>query len=84
MLLYGLPTRNSTPIPSSTQNRNSTQVGADILMRICLDGPKFLSEELLENRHIHRHIQKQYSTQNFSVTFFVVIFNKYVFLSHVP
>ena len=53
----------------------------DRLMHICLDGPEFLSKEQLEKiRHIHR----QCSTQYFSVMFFVVIFYRYVFLSHVP
>ena len=28
MLLCGVPTRNSAPIPSSTQNTNATRVGA--------------------------------------------------------
>ena len=28
MLLCGVPTRNSAPIPISTRNRNSTRVGA--------------------------------------------------------
>ena len=28
MLLYGVPTQNSTPIPSSARNRNFTRVGA--------------------------------------------------------
>ena len=27
-LLYGVPTRNSAPLPSITQNRNYTRVGA--------------------------------------------------------
>ena len=40
------------------------------LMRICLDGPKFMSEEQLEKV---RHIQRPFPTQNFSVMFFVVI-----------
>ena len=30
-LLYGVSTRNSTPTPIDTQNRNSTRVGTGIL-----------------------------------------------------
>ena len=34
MLLCGVPTRNSAPIPSSTQNRNSTRVGTKRCKRL--------------------------------------------------
>ena len=50
-------------------------------MRICVDGQTFLSEEQLEKII---DIQKHCSTHNFSVMFFVVIFYRFVFMSHVP
>ena len=46
-------------------------------MGICLDGPKFLSEEQLGNIiDIYKDNAPTYgSTKNFSVMFFVVIFH---------
>ena len=35
MLLCGVPTRSSAPVPSSTRNRNSTRVGALKLRNVC-------------------------------------------------
>ena len=65
----------------STLHKSLSENNIDQLMHICLDGPKFLSEEQLEKII---DIYKDNAPCRIFVMFFIVIFYRYVFLSHVP